>query len=342
MNLDEKEKKSILKVYDSMLDLCKGTTSQFYFALQNSPNILNNYFRFEREHRQLDNSIIDRALGNNSFKKTFGMNYIMSPDFTVKTELYNPIYESDIPKLSSISQSAYLVKTLECYFELDSNDIIDRILAPDNYGGHMEPRDKFVKLLIAINHKKITEEDIYNIIGYLDKGLLKIALRVSKVMIAPGVYVLVEEFVPVFTTALQEIMLKLLNDFLHKNSRRPSSDEFEALNSEAIRLACDIQLGNGKVIKNPHTFDVLSGFEDTYTKEKSRFDYIFSNPKRIVVTDWVEYKTRVKRIYGKTWKDDYTNLSNNTRQNIWYVSEGNWFDNRKDYSLQEQSKKYHK
>lgn len=341
MNLDEKEKKSILRVYDSLLDLCPSVSSKYFSILKDNYNFINK-ISFVAEHEKFDDHILHNALGNNSIKKTTGFSYIKNPDFSVKTKLYNPVYDSDFSHLASLSQCAYLIKTLDCYFELDTNDIIDRAIEPDRFGGSKDPRARLVAMIEAINHKKITEEDIYKILGFLDKGLIKIALRVSKVMIAPGVYALIEEFVPVDTTAFNEIYRSLMEKFHYKNSRFPSKDEEEAIKSEAIRLACDIQLDNGMIIKNPHTFDVLNGFEDKYTKEKSKFDYIFSNPNRQVVTNWAEYKTRVKSIYGKTWNDDYIDLSTNARLNIWNVSENIWFDNRRDYSLQEQRKKYHK
>ncbi len=316
------------------MDGCRNAPK--HILVPNVESVLRNcqFNPFEDEHIRLAKSIISSNLDNRLLINAF--QYIQRPDFKVNAYYYNPVYKPDFYNLSSISQAVIIYKVLSCYFPISNEKIIDAINNPNN---NPDIYARLVQCLEVINHNKKTKRNLYDIKGFLDKGLLKLGLKTIKIMIAPGVYMLVEELVPYYTTAFNEIMQKLLSDFRNKNGRTPSPDEHKVLYYEAIRLSCDIELENGKVIKNPHTFYTLADIEEPMKKEIDYFDYVFSNPYVISVSSWQEYKVRAFAIYGIKWHDDYFALGSDKRyirKNIWTVEDTYYFDNRCDYTLEDQ------
>ena len=173
-------------------------------------------------HRQHKNEVLRRLEirhDNNA------LDYIDNPDFRVRPALYNPTNRHEIDNPISLESALFITPILERCMLIDK---------PKK--GHFR----------GING------------DFLDKGLIKLAIRIRKIIIAPGIYKLEREVVPVYTTALNEIYEKLIFDFKLKNNRIPNKAELEMLKSRAISLACDLKV-DGHIIKNPDTFAALNG-----------------------------------------------------------------------------------
>lgn len=204
-------------------------------------------------------------------------------------------------------------------------------------------------MVYKVIDKVVRQNPIQHFYDFLDKGLLQIAMRIRKVIVGPGQYMLKEEFVPVSTTAFNVIFKKLLNEYSSKYGVIPDDNAIKLLRDKAISLACDMQDKNGVIIKNPYTSNALNSSGSLL--DKNGLDLTYSNPGKItreflvspevkIITDWDKYKKSMDNQYGIIWSDDI--IANGKQFNVWNRVNTLYYDNRTNYSLQEQAYVYRK
>lgn len=257
-------------------------------------------------HRQHKNEVLGR-LGISYVNDA--LDYIDNPDFRVKSVLYNPTNVNEIVNPISLESALFITPILEKCMLID------------------KPKKE---LLWWING------------GFLDKGLIKQAIRIRKIIIAPGIYKLEREVVPVYTTAFNEIYEKLISNFKIENNRLPNKAELEVLKSRAISLACDLKV-DGHIIKNPNTFAVLNGtkkLDELHGLNVRYAENIITSTGSILVTNWSDFVRSINNEYSINWIDEIQ--VNGQLVNLWTPLSFAKFDNRLNSSLEEQSKRYHK
>jgi len=257
-------------------------------------------------HRQHKNEVLGRleiSYVNNA------LDYIDNPDFRVRSVLYNPTNRNEIGNPISLESALFITPILE--------------------------------RCMLINKPK--KEHFWGINGrFLDKGLIKLAIRIRKIIIAPGIYKLEKEVVPVYTTALNELYEKLIFNFKLKNNRIPNKAELEVLKSRAISLACDLKV-DGHIIKNPDTFAALNGtknLDELYGLNVRYAKNIITSTGSTLVTNWSDFVRSINNEYSINWIDEIQD--NGQLVNLWTPLTFAKFDNRLNSSLEEQSKRYHK
>ena len=257
-------------------------------------------------HRQHKNEVLRRLEirhDNNA------LDYIDNPDFRVRPALYNPTNRHEIDNPISLESALFITPILE-------------------------------RCMLIDKPKKGQFRGING--GFLDKGLIKLAIRIRKIIIAPGIYKLEREVVPVYTTALNEIYEKLIFDFKLKNNRIPNKAELEMLKSRAISLACDLKV-DGHIIKNPDTFAALNGTKKIEELQGLNVHYaenIITSTGSTLVTNWSDFVRSINNEYYINWIDEIP--VNGYFVNLWTPLSYAKFDNRFKSSLEEQSKIYHK
>ena len=222
----------------------------------------------------------------------------------------------------SVSQSVIIATVSELYFEIENQELLRKNLLHET---------RYRELLKSFKDTA----DRYTIMDFFDKELFQVALRIRRVTIAPGIYKLVEEFVPVDTKAYRDALRKLLLAFKSGTSRYPTCHELMKLKSEALKYGCDIEMRNGRIILNPKKINEVGKKDPSYDRDKDKFSYIFNSQFSETIESWDDYKLSVQSRYGIKWDDDYDD-GQNSKGNIWSIAETDYFDNRYGKTLVEQ------
>ncbi len=278
--MNEEQKNAILDVYD---DLCDELThiSKLYVNLPLAYKVIVKRSLQRHPAPQGAHARIKKwvvARANNT---------ILIPPVQGIEFIDNPGFEvettlrgQDVP--GSIENNVFITTLHEHYFELNDPEVV-------------APRFK----------------------GYLDKGLIKLALRIRKVEVAPGIYKLLEEVVPVYTTAYNEMLEKLINDFRLKYNRVPTAEALSLIKSKAMAAVCDREYFGGSIVK----VDSMRNLEST------KIDTVINNPDSRLVSNWSTFKREIERDYGITWEDIYYSRQGK-KVSIWGSGIPTPFDNR--------------
>lgn len=319
--------KKIIRVYDYELDKMPKVRNLIINPRMKDDCTIGGYKLLFSLHKEHQEAVVEEALGFCSKK---GLDFIENPNFDVQTILYNPTNEYEVEKPISLESSLFISQLLLYCTFIDSK--------------HPSLNNSYDKIHPSIK-KVIPVEKYYD---YLDKGLIKIAIRIKKIIVGPGKYILVTEYIPVFTTAFNEIYDRLIKEYLSRYHFYPSKETLQMLKSKAIGLACDMKI-DGTIIKNPYTFNALNGIEpfnkpllytnlsinDKVSKllKSSHFEYI---------DNWDNFKQVMYQRNGLKWEDDLIDSQSKKKLNIWTPIENIYYDNRMDYTLEEQSKIFKK
>lgn len=230
-------------------------------------------------HTKIKRSIVGAANKKIYIPIEEGLKYIDNPGEEVETELIG----QDIP--GSLENYVFALPIYEHYFELNDEDTIEEL-------------------------DTSLEE-------YLDKGLIKLALRVRKIKVSNGIYKVAEEVVPVYTSVYNEMLNKLIRDFFDKYHQNPNPETLSLLKSKAMALVCDRKYTSGLI-------EQVDSMHNIYT---TKLDSILKNPDSSLVVNWNRFKKEIERYYNLSWEDIYYN-GKGEKVSIWSKSAVGLFDNR--------------
>lgn len=257
--------------------------------------------------------------------------YINNPDFDVKTVIKNPTNMEEIyGEKKSLECSLFITQLLEYNMFVSK-----RLINPDFFA---RIRMKLTKRNIA----KPSEIINYN---YLDKGLSQLAMRIRKIPVGLDNYLTKVEYVSVPTTAYYEILKELKEAYIDQNGNQPNANTLSFLKSRAISLACDMKDEYGQIIKNPVTIKALecggskllsmSGMPLQIRKYQPDLNKIDYSDWYTYEVGWRAFRNEMQNNYGVCWNDNVT-FANGKEVNVWEPLVDFYFDNRDQYSLQEQ------
>lgn len=280
----ERQKEVILNTYDDYCDTLPHV-SKLYANLGVVQQAMVKYALQKTKvpfgaHAKIKNWIIKKANKNIFIPMDKGLGYIDNPGVEVETTLPGQ------DKPGSLENNVFIATLHEHYFELeDTEDVRYEI-------------DK-------------------NLIGYLDKGLIKLALRVRKVLVAPGVYKAVTEVVPVYTSVYNEMLDKLILDFKLKYNKVPTEETLSLLKSKAMSAVCDREYSNG----------FIEQVDSMHRMYATKLDSVIQNPNSRLIVNWTKFKREIEREYCIAW-DDVLYSRQGKEVNIWGKGTPVAFDNR--------------
>lgn len=321
----------IIRMYDNELATLPHVTE----LVKNTSSNRGGFNRIYQLHDMHVNKILGNIVNPIAFFTNYrAKKYIKKPKFSVSTQLYNPAFKEEIDNPISMESALFITPLLEYCSFIDYHQIDNDNLA------------KMVYKVISTTYITEPEKKFYN---YLDSGLIKIGIILRKVIVGPGKYMLKYELVPVGTIAFMEIAKRLIRDYQFKYGIIPDKEMIKYLESKAISLACDMPDEDNNILENPFTFKSLN--TESYLLDNDGIKLYYRNSKKIVedfllssdvayIRDWQQFKKEMFNLYGIKWDDVIVDNISKKKINVWHSIKELHYDNRLDYTLEEQFKIY--
>lgn len=269
-------------------------------------------------HNNYENNLLNNVFPYGKFKSLYnGKRYIRKPNFIVQTQLYNPANLEEINNPISIESSLFITQLSEYCAFVDYHQIDSNIIK------------QMIYKIIPIYKRPNPLEQFYT---FLDKGLMKIAIRIRKVTIGSKQFLLKEDFVPVVMAIYYEVLERLIQEYRYINL---GDNHLKRLQHKAISIVSDMYTDNSynldilcqKIMKFK-----LEGLDVQYNNPQEIVRDFFSSKSIQFISDWEIYQECLLQSFCIKLNDTET----------WNLIDNLYYDNRKDYTIAEQAKIFKK
>lgn len=277
-------------------------------------------------HNNYENNLLNNIFPYGKDKSLFnGKRYIRKPNFMVQTQLYNPTNLDELNNPVSIESALFITQLSEYGTFIDYHRIDRDIIL------------QMISKLIPILEYSNPVEQFY---AFLDKDLIRIAIRIRKIMIGPGQFLLKEEFVPIIMAIHYEIFENLIQEYGYINL---DDNGLKWLQDKAIIIASNLYTEdsyNLNLLCRKIMHFKLEGLDIQYDNPFEIVRDFFSTKSIHYINDWNMYQEDLCRRYGIKLNDNL--IFQGTEVNGWNHIDDLYYDNRKDYTIAEQAKIFKK